>query len=32
MKYKQQRDAKRSQLLQEIIDISEECGLYDYQE
>jgi excisionase family DNA binding protein len=32
MKYKQQRDAKRSQLLQEMIDISEEAGLYDDQE
>jgi excisionase family DNA binding protein len=32
MKYKQQRDANRSQLLQEMIDISEESGLYDHQE
>lgn len=32
MKYKKQRDAKRSQLLQEMIDISEEAGLYDYEE
>lgn len=31
MTYKQQRDAKRSQLLQEMIDISEEAGLYDYE-
>ena len=29
MKYKQQRETKRSQLLQEMIDISEEAGLYD---
>jgi excisionase family DNA binding protein len=32
MKYKQQRDAKRSQLLQQMIDISEEAGLYDDEE
>jgi excisionase family DNA binding protein len=32
MKYKEQRDAKRSQFLQEMIDISEEAGLYDYEE
>ncbi|MCE2718147.1 MAG: helix-turn-helix domain-containing protein [Dolichospermum sp.] len=32
MKYKEQRDAKRSQFLQEMIDISEEAGFYDDEE
>lgn len=31
-KYKQQRDTKRRQLLQELIEISQEAGLYDYEE
>ncbi|MFH7029934.1 MAG: helix-turn-helix domain-containing protein [Heteroscytonema crispum UTEX LB 1556] len=29
MKYKQQRDANRSQLLQQLIEMSEEAGLYE---
>ncbi|MFW9264435.1 helix-turn-helix domain-containing protein [Nostoc sp. CALU 546] len=32
IKYKQQRDTKRRELLQELIEISEEAGLYDYEE
>ncbi|MDJ0618275.1 MAG: helix-turn-helix domain-containing protein [Calothrix sp. MO_192.B10] len=32
MKYKEQRDMKRSQLLQQLIEISEEAGLYDDEE
>lgn len=32
MKYKQQRDHKRRQLLQELVEISEEAGLYEYDE
>lgn len=31
-KYKEQRNSKRSQLLQQLIEISEEAGLYDYDE
>ncbi|MDZ8222801.1 MULTISPECIES: helix-turn-helix domain-containing protein [unclassified Nostoc] len=31
-KYKEQRDAKRHQLLQELVDMSEETGLYEYDE
>jgi len=32
IKYKQQRDTKRGQLLQELIEMSQEAGLYDYEE
>lgn len=32
IKYKQQRDTKRRQLLDELIEISQEAGLYDYEE
>jgi len=31
-KYKQQRDIKRRQLLDELIEMSQEAGLYDYEE
>ncbi|MEH1841199.1 MAG: helix-turn-helix domain-containing protein [Nostoc sp.] len=31
-KYKEQRDAKRDQLLQQLVDMSEEAGLYEYDE
>ncbi|MBH8551304.1 excisionase family DNA-binding protein [Nostocaceae cyanobacterium CENA357] len=32
VKYKKQRDSKRSQLLQQLIEMSEEAGLYEYDE
>ncbi|WP_042490582.1 helix-turn-helix domain-containing protein [Anabaena sp. PCC 7108] len=32
MKYKEQRDIKRRKCLQELIEVSEEAGLYDYEE
>lgn len=32
MKYKQQRHNKRRQLLQQLVEISEEAGLYEYEE
>ncbi|MEH2004251.1 helix-turn-helix domain-containing protein [Nostoc sp.] len=32
IKYKQQRDTKRGKLLQELIEMSQEAGLYDYEE
>ncbi|WP_445636477.1 helix-turn-helix domain-containing protein [Nostoc sp. DSM 114161] len=31
-KYKEQRDAKRDQLLQQLVEMSEEAGLYEYDE
>jgi excisionase family DNA binding protein len=32
MKYKEQRDSKRRQALQELIEMSEEAGLYEDEE
>lgn len=32
MKYKQQRDTKRRELLQQLVEITEEAGLYEYDE
>ena len=32
MKYKQQRDTKRREFLQQLVEITEEAGLYEYDE
>jgi hypothetical protein len=32
MQYKEQRDINRKKCLQELIEVTEEAGLYDYEE